>query len=86
MTTNALEFVQNATSIQLVVAEINDNNRYKSEDLAAAYAINALTKKELDDFFPSIQKHLEDLVFHQAKFNESEAMRICHKIVDMPSF
>lgn len=85
MTSNALDFVQNATSIQLVVAEINDSTRYKPENLAAAYAIDALTTDEYEDFFANIQKHLNDLIFHQAKFNEDEALKICHTIVDIPA-
>ena len=85
MTSNALEFVQNATSIQLVVAEINDSTRYKPENLAAAYAINSLTTNEHGDFFANVQKYLNDLIFHQAKFNEDEALKICRTIFDMPA-
>lgn len=83
--TNALEFVQNATSIQSVVDEINVITQRKPENLAAAYSINALTNNECESLFLNIEKHLNDLIFHQAKFNKNEALEICKKIVDMPS-
>lgn len=77
----ALEFLQGAPSIHLVVVEINEGTRYKAEDLAAAYAIDALTTEEIEFLDESLQKHLNDLLFHQANFNEQKAIDICRKIV-----
>jgi hypothetical protein len=77
----ALEFVQKTQSLHLVVAEINDNKRYKAEDLAAAYAIDSLTTEEIEFLDESLQKHLDDLLFHQANFDEQRAMEICQEIV-----
>ena len=78
----ALAFVQKTQSLHLVVAEINDNKRYKAEDLAAAYAIDSLTTEEIEFLDSSLQKHLDDLLFHQAKFDEQRAMDICRVIVN----
>jgi hypothetical protein len=78
----ALEFVQKTQSLHLVVAEINDNKRYKAEDLAAAYAIDSLTTEEYEFLLENIEKHLDDLLFHQAKFDEQRAMEICREIVN----
>ena len=77
----ALEFVQGAPSIHLVVVEINEGTRYKAEDLAAAYAIDSLTTEEIEFLDESLQKHLDDLLFHQANFDEQKAMDICREIV-----
>jgi|LakMenEpi03Aug12_release.lakeMendotaPanAssembly.Ray.scaffolds.fasta_scaffold732158_1 hypothetical protein len=79
---NALEFVQGAPSIHPIVVEINEGNRYKAEDLAAAYAVDSLTIEEMEFLDESLQRHLDDLLFRQANFDEQKAMDICRKIVN----
>jgi hypothetical protein len=79
---NALEFVQSAPSIHPIVVEINEGTRYKAENLAAAYAIDSLTTTEMDFLDESLEKHLGDLLFRQANFDEQKAMDICRTIVN----
>jgi hypothetical protein len=79
---NALEFVQGAPSIDHIVVEINEGTRHKAENLAAAYAIDSLTTTEIEFLDESLQKHLGDLLFRQANFDEQNAIDICRKIVN----
>ena len=79
---NALEFVQRAPSIHPIVVEINEGTRHRAEDLAAAYAIDSLSITEMEFLDESLEKHIGDLLFHQANFDEQKAMDICRKIVN----